>query len=256
VTLHTQALVLRVRAFGESDRIVHLLTPEWGRVTVIAKGARRSRKRFPGTLDLFNQLAVHLERRRPQHMPRLEAGRLLEPFPALRAHPARFALACYLVELLDRLATEAAAGGLYRVAVESLHATARLEPHARLQTLLELRLLDALGLRPELRRCVRCGREVAGTALVFHIGEGGPLCASCETPETGAALRIHLGTLRALEHGLALPLERLDRLRLVGTSLAEARALLARFQRFHVGVECRSERFLSQTLRESRLETP
>ena len=56
----TEALVLRAVAFGESDLIVHLLVPDAGRLTAIAKGARRSVRRFPGTLDLFNHLRVQL----------------------------------------------------------------------------------------------------------------------------------------------------------------------------------------------------
>ncbi|HEY8493863.1 MAG TPA: recombination protein O N-terminal domain-containing protein, partial [Myxococcota bacterium] len=55
--LDTEALVLRVVDYGESDRIAHLLTPETSRLTVIAKGARRSRKRFPGALDLLCHVA-------------------------------------------------------------------------------------------------------------------------------------------------------------------------------------------------------
>lgn len=250
-SLETQALVLRVRSHGESDCIVDLLTPEWGRVAAIAKGARRSRKRFPGTLDLFNHLHVRLERRRPEHMPRLESARLCEAFPSIRESPARFALACYLAELLGRLAPEAALAELFAVALGAFTAVASHPVDGRLRILLELRLLDALGLRPELRRCVRCGREVGGDAPVaFHVGEGGPLCDRCGPGGPGPALRLHLGTLRALEGGLGLPFEALDRLRLGGTALAEARALMTRFQRFHLGIELRSERFLSDLLRE------
>ena len=50
--IKTQALILRLVEFGESDLILHLLVPGLGRLPVIAKGARRSVKRFSGTLDL------------------------------------------------------------------------------------------------------------------------------------------------------------------------------------------------------------
>ncbi len=63
-TVQTEALVLRIVDFGESDRILHLLLPGEGRVTAIAKGARRSVRRFAGTLDLFHHLRVQFERRR------------------------------------------------------------------------------------------------------------------------------------------------------------------------------------------------
>jgi recombinational DNA repair protein (RecF pathway) len=79
------------------------------------------------------------------------------------------------------------------------------------------------------------------------VAEGGPLCGPCAARLTGL-LRVHLGTLRALERGLRLGSERLDRLVLPPRALLEARRLVAQFQRFHLGFELRSERFLEQML--------
>jgi len=105
VALATQALCLRKSDFGESDLVVHLLTPRTGRITAIAKGARRSTRRFPGTLDFFNVLRVEIATvRRAGPMARLEHARLVHAFAGLRTDPARFALASYLLELLGRLA--------------------------------------------------------------------------------------------------------------------------------------------------------
>jgi DNA repair protein RecO (recombination protein O) len=250
----TEALVLRAVDFGESDLVVHLLVPRSGRLTAIAKGARRSSRRFPGVLDLFNHLRVEVERPRRAAMARLEHARLLDAFVGLRVDPRRFALACYLLELLDRLAPEG--GGhrgdlerLFGFAREALHALERSRPDQRARVLLELRALAALGLRPELRLCVRCGREASERAasVLFHVAEGGPLCERCRRPGD-AGVSVHLGTLRALERGAALPLDRIERLALPPAALDEALRLLDRFQRFHVGVELRSHAFLERIL--------
>jgi DNA repair protein RecO (recombination protein O) len=81
----TEALVLRSVEFGESDLIVHLLMPDAGRLTAIAKGARRSLRRFPGTLDLFNHLRVQVAQRRSAGLARLEQATLIEPFTSCAA---------------------------------------------------------------------------------------------------------------------------------------------------------------------------
>jgi DNA repair protein RecO (recombination protein O) len=251
--LRTEALVLRSADVGESDRILHLLVPAGGRLTAVAKGARRSRRRFAGTLDLFNHLRIEVERRGTRSLARLEHATLLEAFTPLRADSARFALGCTLIELLDRLAPEGAAGAdgsrLFDFALGALRLVAARVPDARLRTLLELRALDALGLRPELGRCVRCGERVEGGRVDFLVAEGGPRCARCGAePSAGGALRLHLGTLRALEQGLRLDLERLDRLAIPRDALREAGELVRRFQRFHLGIELRSEGFLDEAL--------
>jgi DNA repair protein RecO (recombination protein O) len=239
-TLRSEALVLRSVDFGESDRILHLLVPERGRVTAIAKGARRSVKRFGGTLDFFNHLKVELEHRRPNSMSRLDQAQLIHTYVPIRMDPRRFALGCYLLELLDRLAPEGGAPeDMRRLFAFALAALTRLSERSP-------------GLRPELSRCVRCAREVPSNAprdatAGFSVADGGPLCGACAVSVQGL-LRVHLGTLRSLDGALRMPLDRLDRLVLPAAALSEARQLLGRFQHFHVGVALQSERLLDQLL--------
>lgn len=252
IPVHTEALVLRVVEFGESDLILHLLTPETARLTAIARHARRSRKRFGGTLDLFNHLRISVVRKGNGAMGRLEQATLVRAFTAIRQDPARFALGCYLLELLGRLAPEGGARAdarrLFAFALEALYALDARRPDARTRALLELRALDALGLCPALERCVRCGAALGGPDRVcFHVAEGGGLCAGCGVG-ADPALRVHIGTLRALAMGLRLEIGQLDRVALTPPALAEARGLLSRFSRHHVGIELRSERFLDEIL--------
>jgi DNA repair protein RecO (recombination protein O) len=246
--------VLRSVDFGESDRILHLLVPESGRLTVIAKGARRSVRRFAGTLDLFNHLRVQVVVPRRASMARLDQARLQASYDRLRTDPFRFGLGCYLLELFDRLAPD---GGnrddmrrLFAFALAALRAISDLEPDDRLRILLELRALDALGLRPQFGGCVRCGAATDRSELVdFHVADGGALCGRCAANQEGL-IRVHLGTLRALEQGLRFDLGQLDRLVLGRVTLGEAKELVRRFQLFHVGIELRSDRFLDRILRE------
>jgi DNA repair protein RecO (recombination protein O) len=252
-SIRTEALILRSVDFGESDRILHLLVPEMGRLPVIAKGARRSVRRFSGTLDLFNHVKIQVDIRRPNSLARLDQASLIDPFIAMRSETARFALGCYLLELFDRLAPERGVRSdmrkLFSFALGALRMVAERAPDLRLRTLIELRALDALGLRPEFSRCVRCGSTPAGRSPIgFHVAEGGVVCDPCCAKLDGIS-RVHPGTLRALEQGLRLDFERLDRLAMDGALLAEAHRLLTRFQRFHLGVELRSGPYLDRVLR-------
>jgi len=247
--------VLRAVDFGESDRVVHLLTPDAGRVVAIAKGAKRSSRRFPGTLDVLNRLRIQIVRRRPHTLARLEQAVLVTPFAELRTRPARFALACFLVEIFDRLAPGEGGGrdtgALYHFAVQSLTNLECSEPDGKARVLLELRALTALGLRPELLCCVRCRRGAEGERVLFSIAEGGPVCARCRKPrEDFFALR--LGTLRALAQSLRMPLPQLARLQLSARDVGAAQVLLRQLRHFHLGVELKSERFLDGALAVAR----
>ncbi len=255
-SISCEAILLRAVEFGESDLVVHLLTSELGRFTAIAKGARRSQRRFPGTLDLFNHLAIEGRTRPRGGMGFLERARLVDAHLGLRRDPACYALASFLAELLDRLSPESLereeAVQLFALASESLSLLGRVRPTPGLRVLLELRLLEALGLRPEFGRCVRCGKAPADSispdhVVQFHVPDGGLVCTACARGQEGL-VSVALGTLRALSAGLALPLARLAEHPLGARGVAEAARLVFRFQRFHVGVELRSERFLDQIL--------
>jgi DNA repair protein RecO (recombination protein O) len=251
-----EALLLRSVDFGESDRIVHLLTAGAGRLTAIAKGARRSKRRFPGTLDVFNHLVIEGRSKPRASMAFLDHARLLNPFLGLRSDPSRYALASFLTEMLDRLSPEGLTGPearrLFGYATESLGLLESVRPTATLRLLLELRGFDALGLRPELGRCVRCGR-VPNEAVAldhrvdFHVPDGGILCSACAI-RIDDLVPVEFGTLRILQSGLESPSESLAEIRLDASALAQAARLVFRFQRFHIGIELRSERFLEEIL--------
>jgi DNA repair protein RecO (recombination protein O) len=251
-----EALLLRSVDFGESDRIVHLLTADAGRLTAIAKAARRSRRRFPGTLDVFNHLLVTGRAKPRAAMAFLERATLIDPFLGIRSKSARYALASFLIEMLDRLSPEGIVGKeaerLFEYAVESVKLIASVEPTPTLRLLLELRGLDALGLRPELGRCVRCGRvageEIAADHRVhFHVADGGIVCTACALRLDGL-VPVDIGTLRGLAAGMSVGVDELVGIELDPRALAQAARLVFRFQRFHVGVELRSERFLDEVL--------
>ncbi len=248
--LETEAIVLRSVEVGEADCIVHLLTPELGRLAAMAKHARKSRKRFPGTLDLLNHLRIEVQRR-PDRMAHLGKAELVSPFLGLREQPRRFALACQLAEMLGRMAPEAGdpaeSRRLFDFTVSAFRALETMVPDARLRVFLTLSTLAALGLQPQLEGCVRCGREAEGTGPVgFHVGDGGVLCRSCRGRQE-ETLPVHVATLRALQQGLRLDLGKIDRLVLGARELAEAELLVQRFQRFHTGIELRSEAFVRET---------
>ncbi len=256
IALSSEAILLRSVDYGESDRIVHLLTSNSGRLTAIAKGARRSQRRFPGTLDVFNHLSIRGRLRPRASMAFLEGAKLLDPFLGLRRDAGRYALASFLIEMLDRLSPEGIKGEeaehLFVYARESLGLLETLRPNATLRLLLELRGFEALGLRPEFGRCVRCGRvpeqRVADRHRVhFHVADGGLVCSACGLRLDGL-IPVELGTLRVLDAGLACPIEDLSKVELPSASIQEAALLVFRFQRFHVGIEMRSERFLDEIL--------
>jgi len=96
----TQAIILNTIEFSESDRIVHALTKDRGLINAIAKGARRSYKRFPGTLEPFSEVILDLFSKPGLELARLEEARLVNPHLRLREDIALFAHASVMIEIV------------------------------------------------------------------------------------------------------------------------------------------------------------
>ena len=247
--IRTRALVLRCFDQRESDRLVHLYTEREGRVSVIAKGARRSRRRFPGTLEILTVLDTRIVDPPRASMMRLEGARLVTPFEGLVNDLGRYAIACQLLEVLDRVTGEREANPeLFRFAVGVLDVL-RGERADRLLALLILtKTLARLGYRPLLSSCAVCGDPLAAGArgVGFEARHGGAVCGRCRAGE-GSTVGARL--LLALDAGVRSPLRTRDRLGLSAQDVRRAELLLERFFRFHIGLELRSTPFLREVVR-------
>jgi DNA repair protein RecO (recombination protein O) len=237
----TRALVLRTFDQNESDRLVHLYTEHLGRVSAIAKGARRSRRRFAGALELFSLIDVRLVAPPRSALMRLEAARVSRPLEGLSADLLRFAIACHFVELLDRLTAEGEGNPELFGFAAGLLEVLRVERPDRLLALLVLaKTLARLGYRPQLTACASCGSALATALAAFSARHGGALCPDC-APAGGVAVPAAL--LAALERGIRSPLRERAALGFDAESVARAERLLGDFFRFHVGFEPRSAAF-------------
>lgn len=183
------ALLLRARPLAESDLMLDFYTSELGRLTAIAKGAKRSKKRFFGLLESGHLLAIAAEPGRKGDLWLLTGARLVNPHLGLRQDWRRLVMAGPVLELLLRgtaihdpqpAALALALGCLARLE----RASAPAELAAGLLVFLT-RLLSELGFGLGLGACVRCGRDHAAIAEPCLSLEGGLVCAACPVPPAG-----------------------------------------------------------------------
>ncbi|HEX7126492.1 MAG TPA: DNA repair protein RecO [Thermodesulfobacteriota bacterium] len=177
----TSAVVVRSLDYGESDRIVTFVTPDAGRLTGIAKGARKSRRRFGAALELFTFVRLTYFEKPAFDLVRLESAEILASFPDARRDLVKIAQAAYLVEAAGRaVQPREPALPVFRLLVETLGAVDAEPPDERRLRAFELRLLALLGYHPELRRCARCRRPRPETGRFrVSVQAGGLLCRTC-----------------------------------------------------------------------------
>jgi DNA repair protein RecO (recombination protein O) len=213
-TLVTEAVLLGAVAYGEADRVVTLYTRSHGKVAAMARGARKSQKRFGGSLGLFVLGEASLRDRRGAELMLLEAFHARRDHSHLGADPVRFGHASYGTELVRELTPPHRPDeALLDLLLDFYAVVEASAPRADTLRAFEMKLLAELGLGPALERCVGC--DTAETAAldgaILDAGRGGLLCGRCAPTARG--------TVRALPPAARARLVLLDR----GT-LAEAAA--------------------------------
>jgi len=272
----TPAILLRRIEHGDYDLILTFLTPNRGKIAVIAKSAKKSKKRFAGILEPFAVLEiVYSGRGRRRGLPILQEASLVHPFSSIRGNVLKTAYASYWAQLIaEWTEEEVKEPSLFELYTYSLAEMDRGEQSAdTLSVLFQIRFLDLAGLAPSLERCSVCETPIGNSGksrLHFDIARGGVVCASCRSSgpkgQAGKApgVREQRGTYRApgsdrperlsLSMGTIKPLlwmqhndlKTAGRVRCTPNAAKESLTMLEAFVPYHLGKDPRSLKFLQQ----------
>jgi DNA repair protein RecO (recombination protein O) len=236
----TLAIPLRLIDFSETSQVVRFLTRDSGKITAIARGAKRLKGSFPGPFDLFIEYETVRLSKGQERLEVLIGASIRRAFPVFRHDLARLYAASYATELTDDLTPEAqpavAVYDLYAGFLESLQAGGPVELDL---FRFEGRLLHERGFFPRLLECGGCRSRIAQADAWFSPRDGGSICLRCRTHDPGA-FRVTTRTLYAAAHLLSaepLPAEHYRRV------AAELRRLLDEHIRHVAERSPRSARF-------------
>jgi DNA repair protein RecO (recombination protein O) len=179
-SLKTHGIVLRSLRYGEADRILHLYTPDRGRVSAIAKGVRRARSRFGGRLEPFFRLDLVLYEGRSE-MLTVTSAETLAAHPRLREDARALDGAARACEAVARVFDDGDPhSGVYHLLANELALLDRDPARAGRANALafRLKLLLAAGFAPQLAACAACGD--ADHLVGFSGAAGGVVCSACE----------------------------------------------------------------------------
>lgn len=142
-------IILRTRMLTESSLIVQWLTPSFGRISTVARGARRPKSPFRGKLDLFFSAEFSFQRSQRSELHQLREVVLRNSHAALRSDLERLQMAAYAAALIvQSTETDTPLPGFFRLLNGWLDHLARHAPSSPALFAFEIKLLEELGLRP------------------------------------------------------------------------------------------------------------
>ena len=178
--------MLRSWAYGESDKIVSFLTRDFGKIRGIAKGAKRSRKRFLNVLEPFTLVQLRFHQRSNSPLAFVHACDWVYVYREITRTLAKITHASYLVEITDELTRDGDDSlSLFDHLRDGLQFLEKNDASTQFLTAFELTLLRLAGYQPTLEHCQRCGdrpspgQQQGNGRWGFSPRDGGVLCRNC-----------------------------------------------------------------------------
>jgi DNA repair protein RecO (recombination protein O) len=245
----TPAIILKRRDMNEADRLLTVLTPNHGKIDVIAKGARKLTSQKTGHVELYTRadLLVH----RGREIGIAAQAEMVEPYLRLREDLQRGAYASYAVELLDRFTgdSDEDTHRLFILLDETLGRLCSEKDPRLVIRYYEIRLLELVGYRPELFRCVQEHEDLQPEEQFFSYVLGGAVCPRHAANSNVSLIRLPLTILKLLRHIQRSPYSQVKSLQITGSLHDEAERLILGYITFLLERKLQSVEFIHRIRR-------
>lgn len=227
--LKTVGFILRAIKFRESDLILTVLSRDYGKISLIAKGARRTESKFGAALDLLtlSELVFY----DAENLKLLKEASIIEDYRTLKSDYERLTLALHTAHLLNQLVEEHHPDQVvFEFLRDFLNDLGSLQNLDLAAIAVKLKLMRALGIAPRMSSCAR-GRHRLTDEFWFSPQSGGFVCAEChQAGDTRLSPRL----AQNLKMILGLSWDKLDRLTLNKDEITLTHGLLDEFISFHL----------------------
>src|SRR5664279_1165902 len=158
----TNGFVLRTLSYSESDLIVTFLSNEFGKLKGIAKGAKRSKKRFANVFEPFSLTNIIFTRKSHDMLAFIESCEIIDHYQAIRQDLEKTLIASYFIDLADHFSPEGKKNeNVFQLLQDFLQMLGAERPSEAAVRFFEIRLLKSVGFEPELKHCITCKTPVA-----------------------------------------------------------------------------------------------
>jgi len=241
------AIVLYCLDYGESDRIVTFYTSDLGKIKGIAKGARRSKKRFSNALEPFSHGNVLYYKKGRGTLAFIEGFDIIDHFENIREELDKTLISSYLIELVDKFTPEGKKNTeLFHLLLNFLKLINSESSSETLTRFFEIRLLKVTGYEPVLDRCMICKNPVnENISYHFVINDGGLRCNMCNR-NNSSHLDVSVGTIKTLILGKKIDMDKITRIVLSDQTAKESKNILVSLICHLIGKEIKSLHVLNE----------
>lgn len=253
--VETRAVVLKAMKYGDTSKIVTLYTRDFGKIKVVAKGARNQKSnKFGSSLEPMSVSSIVLYKKEQRDLHLLSKSEVVMQMTRLQDDPERMFAGLATVELVNMVMHDeegnAPVYDLLEEAVSVINRSSKNGVNVLLAFM--VKLFHRFGFGLNIERCMGCSRRPAEHEFPYgliRLSDGAFVCPDCAEATMQGGIRLSGGVVRSLLFLEANPLERSVSLSLNAGMRDELLALLQSYLRYHIeGVRTLRSLALLQTM--------
>lgn len=237
-----EGIVIRTTDYGETNKIVTLYTRELGKIGVMARGAKKPNSRLAAITQHFTYGYFLIYQNKG--LGNLQQGETISSFRGIREDIYLTAHASYVVELLDKSTEDRKPNPyLFELVQQTLNYFNEGYDVDVLTNIFEMKMLNTLGLYPQLNECSFCHHNKG--VFGFSIREGGLICSQCFNKDP-YHLKVSQATVKLLRLFYYFDLSRLGSISVKKVTKQELKKVIHMYYEEYSGLYLKSKRFLEQ----------
>ncbi|MBU1290699.1 MAG: DNA repair protein RecO [bacterium] len=240
----TEGIVLKSMEYEEADKIVTIYTKNYGKITAIAKGVRKTKSKFGSSLELLTHSVFLFYKGR--NIDIVSQAEILESFFSASKEVIKFACAANCVEVVNKLTEEREINiGLFNLLKEVLHYLRETNDPKLLTLSFKWQTMSILGYRPSLNHCCRCNKGVEDQKeMYFNIKEGGLLCNNCIVKDKEGCVKVSIYFNKLVRKILITPLSTISNATIPDEKIKELEKITDLYIAYHSEKSFKTDGFL------------
>lgn len=236
-----EGIVIRTTDYGETNKIITLYTREWGKLGVMARGAKKPNSRLSSITQLFTHGYFLVQR--GTGLGSVQQGEMITSLRGIGEDIFLTAYASYIVELTDKCTEEKKPNPFqFELLFQTLNYMNEGYDSDVLMNIYEMKMLNVLGLYPILNHCSVCGSTDGHFS--FSIREGGLICHLCLAKDP-YHFKISQATVKLLRLFYYIDLSRLGNISVKEETKAELKKVITAYYEEYSGIYLKTKKFLN-----------
>lgn len=232
-----EGIILNVKSYGETSKIINVLTKEHGIIGMIAKGAKSMKSDLRSVTDKLTYGFFHIYYKENK-LSSVTSIDVIHPFKQMKKNITSISYASFLLELVEQVYKQNANEQIYDLLIAGLEKIDEGYDPMIISNILELKYLYYLGVMPIIDACSICGNKTS--IVTLSSTKGGYVCRNCHTNET----IVSSNTIKLIRMFFYVDINKISKLDIKDTSKREINQFLDEYYSEYTGLYLKSKSFL------------